>query len=157
MKKGCFWCLTCFLLLWISPFCYGQAIRVRVINGKNGHPLPKQQVSVSLLYEGNETKPAKYDAIQHFDTDANGLAQFSLPEPAPAHLSVGVRLTSEHWHCGCAAPALVVTKELIQKGIVEGREIELTLQTGDSGARGNSFCRSSLVPSHFLNYFSILY
>jgi hypothetical protein len=123
MKKGCFWCLTCFLLLWISPFCYGQAIRVRVINGKNGHPLPKQQVSVSLLYEGNETKPAKYDAIQHFDTDANGVAQFSLPEPAPAHLSVGVRLTSEHWHCGCAAPALVVTKELIQKGIVEGWEL----------------------------------
>jgi hypothetical protein len=101
----------------------GQAIKIRIINGKNGHPLPKQPVSVSLLYEQSETKPEKYDAIQHLDTDANGVAQFSLPEPAPAHLGVVVRLTSEHWHCGCDAPALVVTKELIQKGIVKGREL----------------------------------
>jgi hypothetical protein len=121
MKRRCFWSLTCFLLLCVTPLCYGQEIRVRIINGKNGHPLPKQQVSVVLLYEGSETKPAKYDAVQHLDTDANGVAQFFLPEPGPAHLSIGVRLTSEHWHCGCDVAALVVTKELIQKGIVKGR------------------------------------
>ena len=101
----------------------GQVIKIRIINSKNGQSLPKQPVSVSLLYEGSETKPAKYDALQHLDTDATGIARFVLPEPAPGHLSVGVRLTSEHWHCGCDAPALVLTKELTQKGIVIGREL----------------------------------
>jgi hypothetical protein len=123
MKRRCFWCLTCFLLLCSSPVCYGQAITVRIINGKNGHPLPKQHVLVSLLYEGSETKPQKYDAVQQLDTDANGVARFILPDPGPAHLSVGIRLTSEHWHCGCGIPALVLTKELIQKGIVESRDL----------------------------------
>jgi hypothetical protein len=93
-----------------------------VINAKNGRPLPKQNVSVSLLYEKSERAPAKYDALLHLETDVNGKAQFALPEPAPAHLSVGVRLTSEHWRCRCTA-ALVATQDLVQKGIVEGHEL----------------------------------
>jgi hypothetical protein len=32
-------------------------------------------------------------------------------------------MTSEHWHCACDVPALVLTKELIQKGILEGRDL----------------------------------
>ena len=125
MKRCCFWCLTCFLLLWITSSCSAQVIEVRVIDGRNGRPILKQQisgVSVSLLYEGSETKPAKYDALQQLDIDANGVARFILPEPAPAHLSVGARLRSNYWHCGCAAPAFVVTAHLIQQGIVAGRE-----------------------------------
>lgn len=123
MRRRCFWCLICFLLLCVSPCCHGQAITIRIINGKNGQPVARQHVSLSLLYGDDETRPAKYDAIQRLDTDANGAARFILPKPAPEHLSVLVRMTSEHWHCGCGAPPLVVTKELIQKGIVEGREL----------------------------------
>jgi hypothetical protein len=104
------------LLLWISPVCYGQAITIRIVNGKNAHPLAKQHVSLSVLYDASELKPTKYDPIQHQDTDANGLAQFVLPETAPVHLSVLVRMTSDRWHCAC--DALVVTRQLIQEGIV---------------------------------------
>jgi hypothetical protein len=123
MKKQYFRCMTWFLLLWVSPSCFGQAIRVRIVNGENGHLLSKQQITVSLLYDGSEKQPVKYDAVVRHDTDANGAAQFDLPEPPPAHLSVGARLTSDYWHCGCAAPAIVVTKELMLKGIVEGMEL----------------------------------
>jgi hypothetical protein len=91
-------------------------IRVRVIDDTNGHPLPKQQVSISLLYEKGEKVPANYDALLQLETDVNGEVQFRLPEPAPAHLAAQVRLTSEHWHCGCTA--LVDTQDLIQKGLV---------------------------------------
>jgi hypothetical protein len=123
MDKPYFRRITWLLLLWISPSCFGQVIKVRIINGKNGNPLPKQQIAVSLLYEEGEQKPAKYDALLRDNTDAKGVAQFDLPAPSPAHLSVGARLASEYWHCGCDIPALVVTKELIQKGIVVGREL----------------------------------
>ena len=110
------------VLLSASPRCVGQTIRIRIINGSNGHPLSKQQVSVSLLYEKTEKTPAKYEALLHLETDTNGVAQFTLPDLVPAHLSAGAHLTSEHWHCGCAAPLLVDTKDLIQNGIVAGRE-----------------------------------
>ena len=110
-------------ILSISPSCFGQVIKVRIINGRDGNPLPKQPIAVSPLYEEGEQKPEKYDALLHHDTDAKGTAQFDLPEPSPAHLSVGARLTSKYWHCGCDIPARVVTKELVQKGIVVGREL----------------------------------
>ena len=89
--------MTWLLLLWVDPSCFGQAIKVRVINGTNGHPLTTQEITVSLLYDGSEKQPAKYNAILRLNTDANGVAQFDLPEPYPAHLSVEARLTSEHW------------------------------------------------------------
>jgi hypothetical protein len=123
MKWWYFRRMIWFLLLWISPSCFGQVIKIRVINGKNGHPLPKQQTTLSLLYTESEKQPAKYDAILHLDTDANGVAQFDLPEPAPAHLSAGAHLTSEYWYCGCAIPVLAVTKEVMLKGFVAGREL----------------------------------
>jgi hypothetical protein len=70
-----------------------------------------------MLYEKNEKTPAKYDATLHLETDTNGEAQFSLPDPAPAHLAAQLHLTSEHWHCACMV--LATTEDLIQKGIVE--------------------------------------
>lgn len=109
-------CLIWFLMVWCSTLCSGQVIRVRVVNAKDGRPLGKQQVTVSLLYDKSERTPAKYDAILRLETDANGGAQFSLPELFPAHLSAQVTLTSEHWRCGCSA--LVTTQDLIQKGIL---------------------------------------
>jgi hypothetical protein len=100
----------------LGPLCLAQVVAIRVINAADGRPLQKQRVSVSLLYEKGEKTPAKYDANLSLETDANGEAQFTLPEPAPRHLSAQVRLTSEHWHCGCGV--LAATGEVIQKGIV---------------------------------------
>ena len=86
-----------------------------MVNSNNGQPLPKQSVSINLLYERGEKPPAKYEGNLVLETDAKGEAQFGLPEPAPAHIWVQVRLTSEHWHCGCMA--LATTQDVIQKGM----------------------------------------
>jgi hypothetical protein len=117
MKIFCFWYLASFLLLSLGSSCFAQAMKIRVINAADGSPLPKQQVSVALLYEGGEKTPANYEPVLTGETDANGEARFPIPEPAPAHLSAHVRLTSEHWRCGCMA--LAVTQDVLQKGIVE--------------------------------------
>jgi hypothetical protein len=116
MKTPYFRYLSWYLVLWLSPFCLAQGVTVRVIDATNGHPLQKQQISVSLLYDKGERTPAKYDATLSLETDINGEAQFTLPEPAPVRFAAQVRLTSEHWHCGCTA--LVTTQDVIHKGIV---------------------------------------
>jgi len=103
-------------VLWLSPLCFGQALSIRVVNADNGHPLPKQNVTVSLFYDKDEKKPAKYDAQLILQTNGNGEAQFRLPEPTPLHFWAQVRLDSEYWHCFCMA--FVSTQELAQKGIV---------------------------------------
>ena len=77
-------CPAWFLLVWLGPFCFGQVITIRVINANNGHPLKKQQVSVSLLYEKDQKPPVTYDAVVRVATDAEGKAQFDLPAP-PLH------------------------------------------------------------------------
>src|SRR5260370_41102353 len=110
-----------FLVLGNHLFCFGQVLRARVINAKNGHPLPKQHISISLLYEKGEKIETKQGALLELETDINGEAQFTLPEATPAHLSARARLTSEHWRCGCWA--LVATQDAVQKGIVEGNEL----------------------------------
>lgn len=108
--------ITWIVALGFGPFSFGQVtIKIRLINVDNGHPIQRQPITVSMLYEKNEKTPPKYDSTLHLETDANGGAQFGLPEPAPAHLSAQVRLTSENWHCGCMV--LVATGDLIQKGI----------------------------------------
>ena len=116
MERRCFRGFVLFFLLWFSPVCIGQIVKIRVIDDTNGHPLQKQQISISLLYEKGERVPANYDALLHVETDVNGEVQFRLPEPAPAHIAAQVHLTSEHWHCGCTA--LVATPDLTQKGVV---------------------------------------
>jgi len=118
VKKQSFRWLVGLLLLWLSYPCFGQVIiKIRVTDSKTGSPLQMQPVSVGLHYGQGEKAPAKYDANLRLETDADGEAQFRLPEPAPAHLVAQVRLTSEHWHCFCMA--LVATQDLIQIGIVQ--------------------------------------
>jgi hypothetical protein len=99
-----------------------QAIRIRVININNGHGLPHQNVSVTLLYGKDGKTPARYEANLRLETDANAEARFVLPEPVPMHLAAQVRLTSEHWRCGCRA--LTAAQDVIQKGIVEASSLE---------------------------------
>jgi hypothetical protein len=87
MKKRCFRHVIWIFAVGFAPHCFGQTIRIRVVNDQTGHPLPKQPISISLLYDKSEKTPAKYDAVLNLLTDEKGQAQFSLPEPAPAHLS----------------------------------------------------------------------
>jgi hypothetical protein len=115
MNKRCFRHIIWIIVAGFAPLCLGQTIRIRVVDDKTGHPLQKQPISISLLYDKSEKTPAKYDAALNLKTDERGESQFSLPEPAPAHLAAAVHLTSEHWFCGCIV--LTTTQELIQKGI----------------------------------------
>src|SRR5437899_4871949 len=119
MKTSCFRYLTSFLLLSVGPSCFAQAVTIRVINEIDGRPLQKQQVGLSLFYEKGETTPASYEPNMSGETDANGKVQFRIPEPIPAHFSVMVHLTSEHWRCSCWV--MGVTQDLIQKGSVGSR------------------------------------
>lgn len=102
-------------LLGFCPSCLAQIITVRVIDVANGRPLQRQKVSVSLLYDKGEQTPPKYDATLNLETNVNGEVQFTIPEPAPMHLSAQVYLTSEHWRCGCTV--FGTTQDVIQKGL----------------------------------------
>jgi len=123
MKKQYYRFIVWFPLLWLCPLCFGQSVKIRVVNANDGHPLPKQNVSVVLVYDAGEKHPANYDAKLDLETDGNGEVQFLLPQPAPVHFVAQVRLTSEHWHCKCLA--LVATQDLVQKGIVQTAGTEL--------------------------------
>jgi hypothetical protein len=107
--------LVCLVVVWLSLLCSGQVIKIRVVNGKNGQALQKQQVSVSLLYDRHSKPPKIDELVLRAQTDTNGQVEFKLPQPPPPHLSAQVTLTSGHWRCGCTA--LIATQELIQKGI----------------------------------------
>jgi hypothetical protein len=119
MRKRCFRHMIWILVSGFAPLCFAQTIRIRVVNDKTGDSLQKQPVSIALFYDKSERTPATHDAGLNLETDEKGESQFSLPEPAPAHLVAQVHLTSEYWHCGCSV--LATTQDLIQKGIVGPR------------------------------------
>lgn len=107
--RAFFWALV------LSQVCFAQSVKVRVVNGWDGHSLPRQGVSVEFFYE----KPPKVTPPQRLTTDANGEAQFSIPESLPEHIDVTVALTSEYWHCACGVMA--DTEEVLHKGILQDR------------------------------------
>jgi|HubBroStandDraft_6_1064221.scaffolds.fasta_scaffold561427_1 hypothetical protein len=111
----CYKWLACCLVLWFCPLCFGQMITIRVINQKDGQPLQKAQVSLSLLYEQGAKTPAHYESVLRAETDTYGKAEFSLPEPSPTHIFVQVKLNSGYWRCACAA--LVMTQDVLNKGM----------------------------------------
>jgi len=133
VKKQYYRCIVWFPLLWLSPLCFGQAVKIRVVNANNGHPLPKQKVSVALLYEKGEMTPANYDTNLRLETDSNGEVQFSLPEPAPVHLAAWVRLASKRWHCKCTLT--VSTQVVVEQGIVQtpGTELPTSVTKAKAG------------------------
>jgi hypothetical protein len=95
------------------PVCFLQSEKVRVVDGKYGRALSKQAVSVEFLYE----KSTNGSPPLHLETDSSGEAQFSIPEPTPAHLNGTVALTSERWHCACWMMA--DTETVVHKGVVQ--------------------------------------
>ncbi len=70
-----------------------------------------------MYYGKGETAPPKYDSRLILETDANGVAQFTLPQPPPAHLWVGAGLPSQYWFCSCNTREFELTQEVIDKGI----------------------------------------
>lgn len=119
MKRIPFRCLALLLLWSVGLYCQAASVRIQILNSKNGEPLQKQQIAVSFLYDASGRIPTGYPAIMHLETDVNGNAQLSLPEPAPQHIGITVHLTSEHWHCVCLA--LAETQNVIQEGVIVGR------------------------------------
>ena len=103
-------------LIWPGSFCLAQPVTVRVINVHTGRPLQKESVSFTLLYFKGEKTPQSFEPNLIGVTDTNGEAQFQVAEPAPAHFSVMVHLTTEYLRCG--SWVLGDTQDLIQKGIV---------------------------------------
>ncbi len=107
------------LLFGITTISAAQSFKVRVLDGSNGRPLQNQQVLISLLYDKSQAAPAVDDSSLHRTTDSVGEIEFRLPDVAPAHIWVSVRLTSPYWRCGCLA--FVSTQDLLLKGVVEDR------------------------------------
>jgi hypothetical protein len=106
------WWLLLFLLPCVNTTCFGQTVKIRLINVTTGSPLPKQQVSVAG-FDGKD-HPDKPDL--RLVTDANGEVQFELPRPIPAHFAVRADLSDSHWYCDCAA--FVTTAEVMQTGFM---------------------------------------
>jgi hypothetical protein len=112
--------LICVLIL--SNFCFAQPLTVRHLNSKSGHGVAKQSVTVQFWYDN----PAAAPSTVNTETDSNGEAQVSVPEPTPPHLNVKVTLTSEHWYCTCWL--MTVTEKVLQNGIVQ------TARTNDANS-----------------------
>lgn len=106
------------LLLCFGPVCRAQEITVRVINVNTGRPLPKQPVTVAFLYDKNydKTIPPNHARGLHLETDANGEARFTFPEPAPVHFSAELHVDWSRWNCGCGVTGS--TDDLLAKGMV---------------------------------------
>lgn len=123
--------LICIFIAVCASSCLAQTVTVRVINGKNGHPLVKQEVIVSLLYDKGERPPANYSTQLNLVTDKNGEAHFGLPEPAPAHLSASVRIDVSRWRCTCIL--LDSTNNIVRIGVItsKSRDKNVTPQPGE--------------------------
>jgi hypothetical protein len=73
-----------------------------------------RQITIALLYEKGDTLPAQYDAQLTLTTDAEGQVEFTLPNPAPGHLSAHITLP-QTWTCQCMV--LAKTQEIVDQGI----------------------------------------
>jgi len=97
----------------VMPVMAPDRVKILVINGNNSRPMSKQGVFVQLLYE----KTTKVSPPLHIETNANGEAQFSIPEPAPEHLDVRIALTSKYWHCACWF--MTDTEKVLNSGVLK--------------------------------------
>ncbi len=108
------------VFLYLTNLGLAQSVTVRVINGKDKHPLPDQEVRVSLLYDKGEKAPISVNSQLTLKTDANGKTEFNLPQPPPMHLSISVLVDSSHWRCICIL--LDATRNIVDNGVVKTTE-----------------------------------
>jgi len=110
-------CLAIVLALSLSSLCFGEAVVVQVLNGKDGHPVPEQPVTMQLGYANS-----KYTMVLTQTTDANGEARIQLPPARPETLEVHVDLahTPDDLQCWCRV--LAKTETVMREGLkVAGR------------------------------------
>lgn len=99
-----------YLLILVST-CFAQELTIRVVNAKDGKPLPKESVTVQFLGQAAAPPPLQ------LHTDQTGNARFEVPTPSPKVLSVRVVLTSEHWHCACLV--MTETAKVVRDGVTQ--------------------------------------
>ena len=99
-------------LLALCPGCFGQTVKIHVVNIVNGRPLRDQRIEISMLYPSGSTERPDLRLV----TAANGEVQFELPKSAPTHFAIRAKLSEVHWYCDCLA--LVTTEEVMQKGFM---------------------------------------
>jgi hypothetical protein len=66
-----------FLFTASLSICSAQTFSVRLIDARNGHPLPNETITVSFTENERSLK------LFNVKTDANGTATFQLPTPLP--------------------------------------------------------------------------
>ena len=103
--------------LLMSSVCFAQQVNIRVVGSNDGQPLPGWKINVFFL---NPTQGK--DAVkgsQHFQTDADGMARFTLPQPNPEVLNVYAFPQTENWYAGTvkAETAVVLQRGIQSKGV----------------------------------------
>lgn len=98
------------LLIFVST-CFAQELTIRVLNAKDGKPLPEESVTVQFLGQAAAPPPLQ------LQTDQIGEARFDVPTPSPKVLSVRVVLTSERWHCACSV--MTETAKVVRDGVTQ--------------------------------------
>jgi hypothetical protein len=123
-RRRYFWVFPLLLLPCVNTTCFGQTVRIRIVNATDERPLRKQNVSVSGI-SGNEAPQEAADRKVlanpptpdlRLVTDAKGEAQFELPRPAPAYFYVHAELSGPVWDCFCSVR--VSTEDVMQKGFM---------------------------------------
>lgn len=107
-------CIIVTLLAFACGTAVAQTITVRVVDVKDGHPLAKRSVALSLLFRNAKTGTDRSTRLQE-ETDANGDARFVLTNTVPDHLGIEVDLAPKDWLCGCNF--LASTDDVISKGV----------------------------------------
>jgi hypothetical protein len=135
-KCRCIWCFALLLLPCASSACFGQTVKIRIVNATNENPVKNQKVSISGISGKGDTqqedrrklltKPTTPDL--RLITDGNGEAEFELPKPAPDSFYVRAELSVPLWDCTCLIR--VSTEEVMQKGF-------MTTSHGNKGSPAN--------------------
>lgn len=94
-------------LICSAGICSSQTTTVRLVDFRNGRPLRDRRVTIRMgVVPEAPTVEVK--------TDQAGVANFTLPSPPPAELSIS---TPELW--SCAAGWAISSEELARSGVVQ--------------------------------------
>ena len=115
--------ITILLVICFASPCFGQTLKIRVLNDANNSAVENQRISISGI-TGNVGSPDEEREKllgKHLKpdlrlvTDAKGEARFDLPNPAPAYFYVRLELSASHWDCTCLVR--VSTEEVTTTGL----------------------------------------
>jgi hypothetical protein len=98
----------------VCPVVFGETFKVRVLNATDSKGIAKQQISISYIYEKGQGQAS--GGVVASQTNAQGEAEFTIPNPLPSRVSIHVKADDRHWRCACLA--LVATNDLLQTGFL---------------------------------------